>query len=349
MIYITRKLEFCASHRLYNPEYSDEKNAEVFGLCNNPNGHGHNYVLEVTVRGEVHPETGMVLDRINFDLAPGAAVAVVGPNGAGKTTLFKVIAGILDPGEGIVQVSGHEPGGHTCIAYVPQSSTVNWTFPATVADVVMMGRINKMGPFLWPQKEDWAVVQRSLAFVNLSAYAKRQISELDAYNALALLVRYEDDLRAQWTNRLGQRLNTQLLLDNTWDHYLVPRSADEEFADHSYLHLVEILLAYNSRLGAGERRDPNSLKQRLLSVELERREFGGYDASEALGHYVESLGFLLAESDVAWSKAEKAKVLEWLRELETVRFREIDGVPLQHLSHLLLGLRSVESNAARLH
>jgi 6-pyruvoyltetrahydropterin/6-carboxytetrahydropterin synthase len=62
MIYITRKLEFCASHRLYNPEYSDEKNAEVFGLCSNPNGHGHNYVMEVTVRGEVHPETGMVLD-----------------------------------------------------------------------------------------------------------------------------------------------------------------------------------------------------------------------------------------------------------------------------------------------
>ncbi len=62
MIYITRKLEFCASHRLYNPEYSDEKNADIFGLCSNPNGHGHNYVMEVTVRGEVHPETGMVLD-----------------------------------------------------------------------------------------------------------------------------------------------------------------------------------------------------------------------------------------------------------------------------------------------
>lgn len=62
MIYITRKLEFCASHRLFNPEYSDEKNAQVFGLCSNPNGHGHNYVMEVTLRGEVHPETGMVLD-----------------------------------------------------------------------------------------------------------------------------------------------------------------------------------------------------------------------------------------------------------------------------------------------
>jgi 6-pyruvoyltetrahydropterin/6-carboxytetrahydropterin synthase len=62
MIYLTRKTEFCASHRLFNPKFSDEKNEQTFGLCNNPNGHGHNYVLEVTVRGEVEHETGMVLD-----------------------------------------------------------------------------------------------------------------------------------------------------------------------------------------------------------------------------------------------------------------------------------------------
>ena len=62
MIYITRRLEFCASHRLFNPDFTDEKNESTFGLCNNPNGNGHNYVLEVTVKGEVDPETGMVLD-----------------------------------------------------------------------------------------------------------------------------------------------------------------------------------------------------------------------------------------------------------------------------------------------
>jgi len=62
MIYITRRLEFCASHRLYNPKFTDEKNEATFGLCNNPNGHGHNYILDVTVAGEVAPETGMVLD-----------------------------------------------------------------------------------------------------------------------------------------------------------------------------------------------------------------------------------------------------------------------------------------------
>jgi len=121
---------------------------------------------------------GIVLDGITFRLSPGEGIALVGPNGAGKTTLFKVIAGIMEPDSGIVQISGHEPGGHSCISYVPQRSQVDWSFPATVADVVMMGRINKMGPFLWPQSEDWEIVNRSLDFVDLSRLAKRQISEL---------------------------------------------------------------------------------------------------------------------------------------------------------------------------
>ena len=62
MIFITRKIEFSAGHRLFNPDFSDEKNAATFGLCNNPNGHGHNYVLEVTLSGEVCNDTGMVFD-----------------------------------------------------------------------------------------------------------------------------------------------------------------------------------------------------------------------------------------------------------------------------------------------
>ena len=122
--------------------------------------------------------TETVLESISFDLSPGQGVAVVGPNGAGKTTLFQVIAGIQDPDSGVVRISGYEPGGHTCIAYVPQRSQVDWSFPATVADVVMMGRINKMGPFLWPQADDWEVVRRSLKFVDLIDYSQRQISEL---------------------------------------------------------------------------------------------------------------------------------------------------------------------------
>ncbi len=62
MVYITRKATFSAAHRLYNPKFSDEENERVFDKCNNPLGHGHNYVLEVTVAGHPDPETGYVLD-----------------------------------------------------------------------------------------------------------------------------------------------------------------------------------------------------------------------------------------------------------------------------------------------
>jgi 6-pyruvoyltetrahydropterin/6-carboxytetrahydropterin synthase len=61
-ITVFRKAHFNAAHRLFNPNWSDEKNQEVFGKCNNPNYHGHNYQLEVSVRGEVDPETGYVID-----------------------------------------------------------------------------------------------------------------------------------------------------------------------------------------------------------------------------------------------------------------------------------------------
>lgn len=62
MVYITRKMEFSASHLYHNPNFSLEENRRIFGKCNNPHGHGHNYVLEVTVAGEPDPTTGMVLD-----------------------------------------------------------------------------------------------------------------------------------------------------------------------------------------------------------------------------------------------------------------------------------------------
>lgn len=62
MVYVTRKAYFSASHRLYNPSWSDSRNHEVFGKCNNPRGHGHNYEVEVTVAGDPPSETGMVID-----------------------------------------------------------------------------------------------------------------------------------------------------------------------------------------------------------------------------------------------------------------------------------------------
>ncbi|MFM8457259.1 MAG: 6-pyruvoyl trahydropterin synthase family protein [Ignavibacteria bacterium] len=62
MVYVTRKMHFSAAHRLFNPTFSHEKNEQIFDKCNNPLGHGHNYTLEVTVKGIPDPETGYVID-----------------------------------------------------------------------------------------------------------------------------------------------------------------------------------------------------------------------------------------------------------------------------------------------
>lgn len=62
IVYLTRRETFAAAHRLFKPGLSDEENSKMFGKCSNPNWHGHNYTLEVTVVGEVNPETGFVID-----------------------------------------------------------------------------------------------------------------------------------------------------------------------------------------------------------------------------------------------------------------------------------------------
>ncbi|RME46778.1 MAG: metal ABC transporter ATP-binding protein, partial [Caldilineae bacterium] len=120
----------------------------------------------------------VALEDVSFTLQTGERVAVVGPNGAGKSTLFNVIAGVLTPQQGEVRVYGYAPRGHICIAYVPQRNQVDWRFPVNVADVVMMGRVGKLGPFRWPRRADWEVVHRALELVDMSHLAKRQIGEL---------------------------------------------------------------------------------------------------------------------------------------------------------------------------
>lgn len=78
MIYITRRETFAASHRLYNPDWSDEKNNDVYDKCANKNGHGHNYVLEVVVKGEIDPQTGYLLDlKILKDIIKKNVIAQV--------------------------------------------------------------------------------------------------------------------------------------------------------------------------------------------------------------------------------------------------------------------------------
>jgi len=131
-------------------------------------------VSRLTVRYNGHA----ALDNVSFDLRPGEHVAVVGPNGAGKSTLLKAVAGVLTPSSGSVTVYGHGPGGHICIAYVPQRTAVDWQFPVTVSDVVLMGRIGQLGLLRQPGKRDLAQVRECLELVGIADLAKRQISEL---------------------------------------------------------------------------------------------------------------------------------------------------------------------------
>ncbi len=118
------------------------------------------------------------LEDIDFRLRNGERVAVVGPNGAGKSTLFKAVAGLLSPARGEVRVYGARPDRHLCIGYVPQRSQVDWGFPVTVADVVMMGRLAEIGLFRWPRQRDRQIVHEALETVRLADLADRQISQL---------------------------------------------------------------------------------------------------------------------------------------------------------------------------
>ncbi|MCP4358901.1 MAG: metal ABC transporter ATP-binding protein [Chloroflexi bacterium] len=120
------------------------------------------------------------LKNISFQLSTGEHIAVVGPNGAGKSTLFKLIVGTIKPTTGEVSIFGHTPGGHICIAYVPQRSQIDWSFPVTVEDVVMMGRVGQIGLFRQPGRRDKEIVQVSLARVKAYHLSKKQIGELSS-------------------------------------------------------------------------------------------------------------------------------------------------------------------------
>lgn len=118
------------------------------------------------------------LQGISFRIEEGEQVAIVGPNGAGKSTLFKLLAGILKPDAGDIEMFGKPPNKHTCIAYVTQSNLIDWSFPVTVADVVMMGRTRHIGLFRRPHKQDWEIVAHCLERVQAAHLAHTQIGEL---------------------------------------------------------------------------------------------------------------------------------------------------------------------------
>lgn len=123
----------------------------------------------------------LALRHADLVLREGSICGLVGMNGAGKSTLFKTVMGFLPPLTGQVRVYGQSMGRAQragWIAYVPQSEDVDWNFPVSVQDVVMMGRQGQMGWLRRPRPRDHELVRAALERVGMSDFAGRQIGEL---------------------------------------------------------------------------------------------------------------------------------------------------------------------------
>jgi ABC-type Mn2+/Zn2+ transport system ATPase subunit len=121
----------------------------------------------------------IALTDVDLTVAPGSLLAVIGPNGAGKSTLLKLIAGLMRPISGRVSVLGGPAGAAArSVAYLPQAEAVDWEFPVTVQEVVMMGRYARLGFGRQPGREDRERVTAALATVGMADAGNRQIGAL---------------------------------------------------------------------------------------------------------------------------------------------------------------------------
>lgn len=128
----------------------------------------------------VQYERVVALEDVTLELATGVALGIVGPNGSGKSTLLKTIAGLVTPSAGSLTVFGKRPRDLApgTIGYVPQIEDVDWQFPASVRDVVSMGRYPRLGAFARFGAKDRTAVNGALDALDLTDLADRHISQL---------------------------------------------------------------------------------------------------------------------------------------------------------------------------
>lgn len=176
-------------------------------------------------------------------------------------------------------------------------------------------------------------------------FAQDRVVDRDAYAFLDLLIALESDPSRTWTNRLGQRLSLETLVQSIRAAYMSRPALRSEPADHSLLHLAELLVAYEEATGSG---GLPAVRRRFVDSELGADDPDPGFATELLGHRAETLGRLLAADELVWRGRDRRSVRDWLAVLETSGFGDVEEVPLQHLAHLAAGLRSVRRHADRL-
>jgi ABC-type Mn2+/Zn2+ transport system ATPase subunit len=209
--------------------------------------------LSVVDVGAGYPGERNAVHDVTFDVYAGERVGVLGPNGAGKSTLFKAIAGLLPYNTGHISIHGEDcRTSHHLVGYVPQHEAIDWNFPVTVNDVVMMGRTRKIGFFRWARQHDHEVVRACLHRVGMEQLRNRQIGQLSGGQKRRVFI----------ARALAQETNV-LLLDEPFSG--VDAAAEAEiFATLEDLKVlgVTVLLATHDLGTAAERFDKLLLLKR---------------------------------------------------------------------------------------
>ncbi|GAA1341648.1 metal ABC transporter ATP-binding protein [Arthrobacter roseus] len=146
------------------------------------------YPVSTSIEPSIHVENlsvryqeTLALSDVELRIEPGRICGLIGMNGSGKSTLFKALMGLVQPDTGRIILNGmsiRAARRHNAVTYVPQSEDVDWSFPLSVRDVVMMGRYGRMGPTRRPRIADRAAVEHALERVQLTTLAHRQIGQL---------------------------------------------------------------------------------------------------------------------------------------------------------------------------
>ncbi|WP_144605762.1 metal ABC transporter ATP-binding protein [Algoriphagus algorifonticola] len=217
-----------------------------------------------------------VLWNVDLSLPEGKLIGILGPNGAGKSTLIKAIMGLVQASGGYVKIFDKDLDQvRNRISYVPQRESVDWNFPASVLDVVLMGTYGKLGLFKRPGKKEKELAHSCLEKVGMSAFASRQISELSGGQQqrvfIARALAQEADLYLMDEPFAGVDMATetaifQLLQEMSKEGKTIVVVHHDI---HSAMSYFEWIIMLNLHLVA------SGPKQEVVSEELLRKTYGG--------------------------------------------------------------------------